>query len=57
MTLDERIAKEHKAVARHQRAIERGRMPARALTRHGRERRAALAILAVLEKIKQLPGM
>ena len=57
MTLDERIAKERKAAAFHQKAIERGRMPARKLVRHGRERRAALAILAVLEKVKQLPGM
>ena len=57
MTLDERIAQERKAVARHQKAIERGKMPARKLVRHGRKRRAALAILAVLEKVKQLPGM
>ena len=57
MTLDDRIAKERKAIAFHQRAIERGRMPARKLVRHGRERRTALAILAVLEKVKQLPGM
>ena len=57
MTLDDRIAKERKAVAFHQRAIERGSMPARKLVRHGRERRAALAIIAVLEKVKQLPGM
>ena len=57
MTLDDRIAKERKAVAFHQKAAQRGRMPARKLVRHGRERRAALAILAVLEKVKQLPGM
>ena len=54
MTLDERIAKECKAVARHQKALDH-RAPKG--WRHTRDLHAALAILAVLEKVKQLPGM
>ena len=53
MTLDERIAKERKAVARHQKALGRGRRDGMTWERL----ESARMILAVLEKVKQLPGM
>ena len=56
MTLDERIAQEKKAAAFHEKAMRR-KMPHRALMSHSRKRRAALAMIAVLEKVKQLQGM